>query len=73
MDPRKTIGGEIVKRSALGLVAIYNRLPESCKQARTVKTFQMELQAMLKARAEGGGSDWQAMLSPRKTIKEIMF
>ena len=27
VDPRSTIGGEMVKRSALGLVAIYNLLP----------------------------------------------
>ena len=36
-DPRENIGGPLIKRSALGLIAIYNILPENCKKAKEVK------------------------------------
>jgi hypothetical protein len=69
VDPRRTVGGELVKRSALGLVAIYNLLPERCKRAKQVKDFQRELQNMLKSRAAAGCEDWQKTFSPRISLQ----
>ena len=42
-DPRSTLKGPLVVRSVLGLVAIYNLLPESCRQTKSVSEFQNEL------------------------------
>ena len=70
-DPRKTIGGEMVKRSALGLVAIYNLLPDDMKKAADVKNFQRELQSLMKSRAETGCEDWELLLSPRRPLEKI--
>ena len=64
-DPRKTIGGELLKRSALGLVAIYNLLPEMSKRRKTVKLFQGSLQQILKECASEGCKDWWNTFSPR--------
>jgi uncharacterized protein YjiS (DUF1127 family) len=64
-DPRSRLGGELVKRSAFGLVAIYNLLPHSCRQANTVKDFQQSIQQLIKERAEEGCQDWANTLSPR--------
>ena len=64
-DPRESIGGELVKRSALGLVAVYNLLPEYCTNNKTVKHFQTTLQELLKRWAQEGANDWKDTLSPR--------
>jgi hypothetical protein len=63
-DPKKTIGGELLKRSALGLVAIYNLLPEMSKRHKTVKLLQGSLQQILKERASEGCKDWWNTFSP---------
>ena len=71
VDPRSTIGGEMVKRSALGLAAIYNLLPDDMKKAADVKSFQRELQSFMKSRAKAGCADWEALLSPRRQLRKI--
>ena len=53
-DPREQIGGRLIQRSALGLVAIYNKLPDQCKKAKTVKEFQTALQEMQRVLATAG-------------------
>ena len=66
VDPRKTIGGKILKSSALGLVAIYNKLPQEIKRLEQVKIFRKEPQNIIKRRAERGWSDWKDIFSLRK-------
>ena len=56
---------EVVRRSALGLVAVYNLLPPEVVQSKTVKRFQEQLQEQLKARARAGCEDWPLTYSPR--------
>merc|ERR1712110_502202 len=64
-DPGNDIGGSIVKRSALGLVKVYNTLHDELKAMKTVKAFQGALQDQMKERAQGGAEDWSTMYSPR--------
>jgi len=70
VDPRQSIGGELVKRSALGLVAIYNLLPERCTRLKSVNMFQKELQTILKEFAIEGGFDWADTFSPRVALNK---
>ena len=42
-DPRGFIGGELVKRSAVGLVAVDNLLPDFCLKEKNVEGFQRKL------------------------------
>ena len=70
VDPRLKLSGELIKRSALGLVAIYNLLPEACRMEASVKTFQARLQGLLKQRAAAGCRDWMATFSPRLPLQQ---
>ena len=56
---------EVLRRSALGLVSVYNRLPAEIVAAKTVKEFQRQLQDLLTARAMAGKQDWTDTFSPR--------
>ena len=49
---------EVVRRSALGLVAVYNLLPAKTVRTDTVKAFQTNLQELLKERAMKGCLNW---------------
>ena len=49
---------EIQRRSALGLIWIYNRLPGSVVSEMTVSGFQHQVQEMVKERASSGCTDW---------------
>merc|ERR1711907_700344 len=42
---------EVLRRSALGLVSVYNLLPEHVVQQQTVRDFQRKLQEELQKRA----------------------
>merc|ERR1711904_97756 len=64
-DPRHGYFPELLRRSALGLIAVYNLLPKRLVEATTVKDFQSQLQEELKKRAEAGREDWTATFSPR--------
>ena len=64
-DPRKGSFPELLRRSAFGLVAVYNLLPSSVVQETSVKDFQSKLQNLLKERATAGCDDWQRTFSPR--------
>ena len=70
LDPRRECKAPLIKRSALGLVAIYNMLPTSVRAARSVKLFQRSLQDMISKSAASGYSQWQDILSPRVPLKE---
>ena len=56
------------KRSALGLIPIYNMLPSWAVETFSVKHFQTNLQELLKCRAQDGCDDWQATYSPRVSL-----
>jgi len=64
-DMRTSLKHPLVKRSALGLAAIYNRLPASFVMTRSVSSFQRKLQQFVTERACAGCADWRETLSPR--------
>ena len=72
-DPRQEIGGELVKRSALGLAAIYNILPMECKRQKTVNNFQKQLQGYMREAVQAGRDDWAEIFSPRRPLDRIYF
>ena len=55
---------EQLRRSALGLVAVYNLLPQDMVDSPSVKVFQSQLQALLRDHASHV-SDWSDLFSPR--------
>ena len=55
----------VVRRSALGLVTVYNLLPATVVHLEDVKDFQRALQELLKERATEGCEDWAQTFSPR--------
>ena len=64
-DPRKTCKAPLIKRSALGLVAIYNMLPKSAIAENSVSAFQKSLQQIVIKFAVAGCPNWSSALSPR--------
>ena len=58
----------IVKRSALGLCSIYNLLPESIVEDKSVKGFQRSLQDLARECARQGFPDWQYLYSTRHML-----
>jgi hypothetical protein len=69
-DPRTTNRSQLVTRSALGLIAVYNLLPAGITSARSVTIFQTRLQLELKLRAEAGLPTWQNTYSPRMPLHQ---
>ena len=68
VDPRAFLKHPIIKRSVLGLVAIYNMLPASCVTLNSVQQFQRALQNIVIDRAKTGCGDWKDTLNPRIPI-----
>ena len=56
---------EMERRSALGLIWVYNRVPGEIIRYDTVKDFQKSLQQFLKERLVAGCADWKETFSPR--------
>ena len=71
VDPRDTNKSPLVRRSALGLVAIYNRLPAECTCEKNVRSFQRKLQQIVKDRASEGCKDWPRTFSPRLPLQGL--
>jgi len=69
VDPRKEMKHPLIRRSVFGLVSIYNLLPASIVEAKTVSAFQQGLQHLVTERAKGGCDDWMNTLSPRQPIE----
>ena len=63
-EPRGTLS-PLMKRSAIGLVKVYNQLPAKVANSPTVKEFQKRLQAEVKAAANSGQDHWENKFSPR--------
>ena len=58
----------VVRRSALGLVAVYNLLPPRVVKLNNVKDFQGALGELLRERATAGCDDWPLTFSPRVSL-----
>ena len=56
----------MLQNSVLGLVSVYNGLPQEMVNAKTVSKFQGLLQDRLKTRAVQEMDRWSSMYSPRK-------
>ena len=56
---------ELLRRSALGLVQVYNLLPQKVVSSKCVRNFQKQLQELVVERAASDCEDWQHTLSPR--------
>ena len=67
-DPREGRFLELLKRSAHGLIAVYNLLPAEVVDARDVSTFQSRLQALLRSAQQRGCPRWQRLFSPREEL-----
>ena len=59
---------EIMRRSALGAIRVYNLLPEECVSNRDVSAFQSSLTQIIRNRLVGGDDRWKFVLSPRHAI-----
>ena len=55
----------IARRSAFGLVSIYNFLPNEVVTQVTVKEFQQALSNLMKQQARAGHPQWSRLFSPR--------
>ena len=64
-DPRRSTKSPLVKRSALGLVAVYNMLPFSLLCQKTVPAFQKGLQGIVRKYAVSEHEQWSEVFSPR--------
>ena len=68
LDPRRGSKSPLIKRSALGLVAVYNLLPASNRAAKSVPAFQKSLQEIVIKYAKSGYPQWSDVLSPRLNV-----
>ena len=64
-DPIGDLHLDTARRSALGLVGVYNALPSSIADLDDVPSFQSALQHLLRDRARRGDDNWQQLFSPR--------
>ena len=67
--PRPENHGQLIGRSARGLVAVYNMLPRGITAATSVAIFQTRLQMELKVRVDAGMPDWPSTYSPRMPLR----
>ena len=61
---------QILSRSTLGLVDVYNLFPAQVVGQKSVASMQHELQTLLKFRAQNGDSCWLHTISPRVALHE---
>ena len=73
LDPRQTSRSPLIKRSALGLVAVYNLLPHKVVSAKSVSVFQKGLQEVVTSFATAGHPQWSEVLSPRLPLTSHPF
>ena len=69
LDPRRLSKSPLIKRSALGLVAIYiyiyNMFPLNLVAEKSISFFQRELQNVMITYAASGHPQWSEIFSPR--------
>ena len=63
-----TEGGKFWKQRLLGLVDVYNLLPQEMVNTDDVRTFQAKLQGMLKDQAIANVQNWENLFSPRHVL-----
>ena len=56
---------EIARRSALGLIHVYNLLPQQLVDRKSLCAFQKGLQQLVLDRGKRGAANWEVTLSPR--------
>ena len=67
-------GTETLRRSLFGLVRIYNLLPQSVVDLKSVKEFQSTLQGALRNAASLGIPNWDSLFSPRlRPVRDLEF
>ena len=59
---------ESTAKSILGLVDIYNLLPQEIVSSEDVHTFQAKLQSMMKQMVNAGQRNWETIFSPRHAL-----
>ena len=67
-NPRGPAFSEQLRRSVLGLVAVYKLLPQEAVATESVSQFQGYLQSMLKDCAVNNVDGWQNLFSPRVAL-----
>jgi hypothetical protein len=65
LDPRDGTQLASLNRSALGLIRVYNFLPQSVVSEMSVSRFQSALTKLIKRRAEICVLNWESTFSPR--------
>ena len=56
---------ELLRRSALGVPKVYNKLPKKVVNCKSVKAFQRELQKLVVTELKRGSTAWSTCLSAR--------
>ena len=59
---------QLLRRSALGLPRVYNKLPQKIVSCTSVKEFQRALQELAKQRASKGVSNWEKTFSMKPAL-----
>ena len=59
---------EIMRRSALGMIRVYNLLPEELVDKVDLKEFQRGLTQLVRDRVTAGDHRWRFLLSPRHAL-----
>ena len=59
---------DVMKHSVLGLIDIYNLLPQAVVDKKDVHEFQRGLQELLREEAKLGIEKWQFLFSPRNEV-----
>ena len=59
---------EVMRRSALGMIRVYNMLPQEVVEKAEVKAFQSALTQLLRDRVNGGDDNWHRLFSPRHRL-----
>ena len=67
-DPRDSHHLDILARSGLGLIRVYNLLPQAAVDLPSVSSFQRFLQDMMLQRANEGVAHWASTFCPRLPI-----
>ena len=59
---------DIMRRSALGMIRVYNLLPDECVSVRNVSWFQSKLTELVRNRRVANDATWKVVLSCRHPI-----
>ena len=70
----QTINTDTLRRSLFGLAYIYNLLPQSTIDLRSVRQFQSALQRALRLAASQSLPNWEYICSPRlRPVRNVYF